>query len=59
MYEMSTGRELEWEVPRDSDYESISRGSRESIRAILNFIFSMSDEVTKGTESYVSGLGKV
>ena len=59
MYELSTGRELDKEVPLESDFELVSRGSRERVQDLMGRIFSMSEKVRNGTESYESGLKTV
>lgn len=58
---MSTGTELDKEVPVDSDYELVSRGSkhREKIVEVLRFIFSTSEHIRDGTTSYQNGLQQV
>ena len=58
IYEMSAGRALEQEVPTDSDCAAV-KGNVDGVRAVLSFIFSMSDSVASGAMSYKEGLQRV
>ena len=59
MFEMSTGRELDKEVPEESDYDLISGGIRDKLQEVITFIFSTSQRVADGMESYKKGLEEV
>jgi hypothetical protein len=58
IYEMSAGHALEQELPTDADCAAV-KGDKDGIRAVLSFIFSMSDSVASGAMSYKEGLQRV
>lgn len=58
IFELSSGRELDAEVPVESDYELI-KSNRGKVQEILEFIFERSEEISNGSLSYRTGLRQV